>query len=256
VPVYRYYAVTRTDSNPHAIHAAYRVDWTDDESFAIEWVLETLRGRQYVFDNGALLYSPYLDVTAGGDQMLTCTDDTVCAPTSGAVTTDLHVGFPVWFDYLIVTRDAVVSVDLSKSPDKHWKFTELKGDPRVTGKVHVLLPKDGDVTNVNVGRYTVQRLTDISYPGGRYGSIAMGLAPWAPYGVTSVGYARLDGGQNYVQNLTRLEHEIWHVTSSSPGPTTWRLHGDLVTAGLGTGPMLFVYDMPDPKALRAYLRKR
>lgn len=257
VPAYRYYMVTRTDTKPHAIRGSFHYEMTHHEAFAIDWVLATYQGRQYVFDQGWVMYSPHADAAVGGQATPTCMPSAVCTVDRASVTHPVHVPFPVFLDYVIVTRDTVLTVDLSKSPDKHWKVTELKGDPRVTGQVHVRMPSDGDVTSVTVGGWTFQQLRDIGYPGGRYGSIAMGIAPYHPltYGLTTMGSARLDGGQKYTQDLDTIEGNTFYVSGWSPGPTTWRLHGDRTTVATGGGPVMYVYDLPEPKALKAYLRK-
>lgn len=255
VPRYRYYALYRTDPGAHRLIGTIEYTWEHRESFLFEVVLETRNGRQYPFDRG-LAGAAMPHVAAAGHSTPGCHTAVACGDARSG-TMPIHVNIPVWFDYVFATRDAVVTVDLSRSPDKHWAFKEITGDARVTGRLHGVLPGDGDGTSVGAVGFEVQRVGDISHPGGRYGSVAIATVPVDPTpGYGSTGSARLDGEQAYTEGDGRLNGRMWHATGWNLGPTEWRLHGDLTAVGYGGGPTLVVYDLPDPKAMRTLFRGR
>ena len=254
VPTYRYYALYRTDARAHRIIGTLHYTYLHSEASAMEVVLETRKGRQYPFDRGSLGPGAPLYASAAGHTTPAC-DDVACtlAPLASS---SIYVDIPVWFDYLVATRDATVTLDLSQSPDKHWAFKEITGDARVTGRLHVLMPGDGEGESVSVPGGQVQRIRDFAHPGGRYGSVALARMPYDPLGVTNIGSAQLDGGQAYMEGVSRLGGRRWEVCGWTLRPTTWRLHGDLTAVGYGGGPTMLVYDLPDPKAMRAMFRGR
>jgi hypothetical protein len=98
----------------------------------------------------------------------------------------------------------------------------------------------------HVGASGVERFESASLPGGRHGSLAVGLPPCsiAASGLVfrGVGTVTLDGGVR-PESFTCPTSDVLPASYAARA-TTWRLHGNVTGESTGMDTRLFVVDLP------------